>query len=68
MEIIGNAVIQKDGTLLLPQEIIKRMELKFGDELFFVAKGEEITISELPDAMKQTVVFLLCSALSLCIT
>ena len=55
MEIIGNAVIQKDGTLILPQEVIQRLELKFGDELFFVAKGGEITISKLPDAMKRTV-------------
>ena len=55
MEIVGNAVIQKDGTLILPQEVIQRLELKFGDELFFVAKGGEITISKLPDAMKRTV-------------
>ena len=54
MEIIGNAVIQKEGTLLLPQEIIQRLELKFGDELFFVAKGGEIAIRKLPDAMKRT--------------
>ena len=55
MEIVGNAVIQKNGTLVLPQEVIQRLELKFGDELFFVAKGGEITISKLPDAMKRTV-------------
>lgn len=55
MEIIGNAVIQKDGTLILPQEIIQRLELKFGDELFFVAKGGEITISKLLDTMKRSV-------------
>lgn len=55
MEIVGNAVIQKDGTLILPQEVIQRLELKFGDELFFVAKGGEIAISKLPDAMKRTV-------------
>ena len=42
MEIVGNAVIQKNGTLVLPQEVIQRLELKFGDELFFVAKGGEI--------------------------
>ena len=55
MEIVGNAVIQKDSTLILPQEVIQRLELKFGDELFFVAKGGEIAISKLPDAMKRTV-------------
>ena len=55
MEIVGNAVIQKDGTLILPQEVIQRLELKSGDELFFVAKGGEIAISKLPDAMKRTV-------------
>lgn len=55
MEIVGNAVIQKDGTLIQPQEVIQRLELKFGDELFFVAKGGEIAISKLPDAMKRTV-------------
>ena len=43
MEIIGNAVIQKDGTLILPQEIIQRLELKFGDELD-VYKRQELTI------------------------
>lgn len=59
MEIIGNAVIQKDGTLILPQEVIRRLELKFGDELFFVAKGGENTISKLPDAMKRTVEYYL---------
>ena len=52
---IGNAVIQKDGALILPQEVIQRLKLKFGDELFFVAKGGEIAISKLPDAMKRTV-------------
>ena len=55
MEIVGNAVIQKNGTLILPQEVIQRLEFKFGDELFFVAKGGEIAISKLPDAMKRTV-------------
>ena len=53
MEIVGNAVIQKDGTLILPQEVIQRLEFKFGDEPFFVAKGGEITISKLPAAMKR---------------
>ena len=55
MGIVGNAVIQKDGTLILPQEVIQQLELKFGDELFFVAKGGEIAIRKLPDAMKRTV-------------
>ena len=53
MEIIGTAVVQQDGTLLLSPEIIKRMELNLGDELFCISKGGEITISKLPDAMKR---------------
>ena len=65
MEIIGNAVIQKDGTLILPQEIIQRLELKFGDELFLVAKGGEITISKLLDTMKRSVDYYLAIATAL---
>ena len=62
MEIIGNAVIQKDGALILPQEVIQRLKLKFGDELFFVAKGGKIAISKLPDAMKRTVDYYLAAS------
>lgn len=40
MEIVGNAVIQKDGTLILPQEVIQRLELKFGDECECQRKSE----------------------------
>lgn len=59
MEIIGTAIVQQDGTLHLPPELMKRMEIKFADELAFVIKGNEVIISKLPDAMKGTVEYYL---------
>ena len=55
MEIIETAVIQQDGTLLLPPEVMRRMELNFADEVAFVIKGRDVYFSKLPDAMKGTV-------------
>lgn len=55
MEIIGTAVIQQDGTMILPQEVMRRMELNFADEVAFVIKGRDVYFSKLPDAMKGTV-------------
>lgn len=42
MEIIETAVIQQDGTLLLPPEVMRRMELNFADEVAFVIKGRDV--------------------------
>ena len=55
MEIIETAVIQQDGTLFLPPEVMRRMELNFADEVAFVIKGRDVYFSKLPDAMKGTV-------------
>lgn len=55
MEIIETAVIQQDGTLLLPPEVMRRMELNFADEVAFVMKGRDVCFSKLPDAMRETV-------------
>ena len=55
MEIIETAVIQQDGTLFLPPEVMRRMELNFADEVAFVIKGRAVYFSKLPDAMKGTV-------------
>lgn len=43
----------------LPPELMKRMEIKFADELAFVMKGNEVIISKFPDAMKGTVEYYL---------
>ena len=55
MEIIGTAMIQQDGTLLLPSEVIRRMELNFAEEVAFIMKGRDVMFTKLPDAMKGTV-------------
>lgn len=55
MEIIGTAMIQQDGTLLLPAEVIRRMELNFAEEVAFIMKGRDVMFTKLPDAMKGTV-------------
>lgn len=55
MEIIGTAAIQQDGTLLLPLEVIRRMDLNFAEEVAFVMKGRNVFFSKLPDAMRGTV-------------
>lgn len=55
MEIIGTAVVQQNGSIILPPELIRRLELNFGDEIAFSVRGEDVCISKLPDAMKGTV-------------
>ena len=55
IEIIGTAAIQRDGTLLLPPEVIRRMDLNFAEEVAFVMKGRNVFFSKLSDAMRGTV-------------
>ncbi len=55
MEIIGTAVVQQNDLIILPTELIRRLELNFGDEIAFSVRGEDVCISKLPDAMKDTV-------------
>ena len=55
MEIIGTAIVQQNDLIILPSELIRRLELNFGDEIAFSVRGEDVCISKLPDAMKDTV-------------
>ena len=55
MEIIGTAIVQQNDLIILPPELIRRLELNFGDEIAFSVRGEDVCISKLPDAMKDTV-------------
>ena len=55
MEIIGTAIVQQNDLIILPPELIRRLDLNFGDEIAFSVRGEDVCISKLPDAMKDTV-------------
>lgn len=59
MEIIGTAVVQQDGTLLLPLDVIRWLDLNFAEEVAFVMKGRNVFFSKLSDEMKGTVDFYL---------
>ncbi len=59
MEIIGTAIVQQDGTLPLPSELIKRMGIEFAEELAFVMVDNDVVISKLSDTMKGTVEYYL---------
>lgn len=46
MEIIRTALLQQDGSLHLPPELVRRLELNFADEIAFVVRGREVYIIE----------------------